>query len=72
MPKSTPPPPLSTPNSSQETPPLTHQSPPTIGCFPAPPPPPPKGATENTNPPVWKTIAHFLLTAVYVTTSIQF
>ena len=36
-------PPLSTPNSPEETPPLT-------------PTPRKKGATENTNPPVWKPI----------------
>ena len=33
------------------------------------PPPRKKGATEKTNPPVWKPIAHLLLT-VYLTTSI--
>ena len=61
-----PPPPLSTPNSSQETPPVTHPSPPPPYWVPST-PPPPQGKkapqkTENTNPPVWKTIAHLLLT----------
>ena len=64
-----PPLPLSTPNSSQEPPPLTPPSPPpTIRCLPSPPPPPPKEKRRHKRqktqtPPVWKTIAHLILTA---------
>ena len=49
-------------------PPVTPPPPPHYRVLPTP-PPRKKGATEKTNPPVWKPIAHLLLT-MYVTTSI--
>ena len=68
-----PPPPRPCPHQTlhRKPPPVTPPPPPHYRVLSTPPPPPPrkKGATEKTNPPVWKPIAHLLLT-MYVTTSI--